>query len=117
MPRMARRMSTSNEAPAMTGVSSDSTAHKSWTPRLPFFYGWVNLAVAVLALVATLPGRTWGLGLITNPLLKDLGLSRAQYADINLYGTLLGAAFCLPAGWLIDRIGARLMMVLVTLGL
>jgi hypothetical protein len=40
--------------------------------RLPVYYGWVNLTVAALAMVGTLPGRTQGLGLITEPLLKDL---------------------------------------------
>lgn len=31
----------------------------------PFFYGWVNLGLAALAMVGTLPGRTQGLGLVT----------------------------------------------------
>ena len=39
---------------------------------LPFYYGWVNVAVAALAMVGTLPGRTQGLGLITESLLADL---------------------------------------------
>ncbi len=85
--------------------------------RLPFYYGWVNLAVAVVAMVGTLPGRTWGLGLITEPLLEEFQLDRSAYADINLWGTLLGAAFCLPVGKLIDRFGSRLMLTLVSLGL
>src|SRR5437870_13278275 len=75
--------------------------------RLPFYYGWVNLAVAALAMVATLPGRTHGLGLITEPLLSDLHLDRVHYGWINFAATLLGAAFCLPFGWLVDRYGPR----------
>ena len=39
------------------------------------YYGWVVLGVAALAMVGTLPGRTQGLGLITEPLLRDLSLS------------------------------------------
>lgn len=74
---------------------------------------WVHIAVAALAMVATLPGRTHGLGLITEPLLTDLRLDRVDYAAINLWGTLLGAAFCLPCGWLLDRVGARLMLTSV----
>ena len=38
---------------------------------LPFYYGWVNVVVASLAMTATLPGRTHGLGLITEPLLHE----------------------------------------------
>ena len=54
-------------------------------------------------MVGTLPGRTQGLGLITEPLLRDLGLSRVTYAQINLVATLVGALFCLGVGRLIDR--------------
>ncbi|HSJ01250.1 MAG: MFS transporter [Verrucomicrobium sp.] len=68
---------------------------------------WVNVALAALLMVATTPGRTQGLGLITEPLLKDLKIDPVTYAGINLWATLLGAAFCLPAGWLIDRWGLR----------
>ena len=58
-------------------------------------------------MLATLPGRTQGLGLITEPLLKDLSLDRIAYANINLWATLLGAAFCFPAGYLTDRFSLR----------
>jgi MFS family permease len=79
---------------------------------------WVNVALAALLMAATLPGRTQGLGLITEPLLRDLGLDRVVYADINLWATLIGAAFCLPAGWLFDRLGLRVTTasILVLLG-
>lgn len=96
---------------------SDAQATPILIRRLPFYYGWVNLAVAVVAMIGTLPGRTWGLGLITEPLLQELDLGASRYADINFWGTLLGAAFCLPAGWLIDRFGSRIVMTVVTLGL
>ncbi len=74
--------------------------------------------VAAAAMVATLPGRTHGLGLVTEPLLSDLGLGRVPFAALNFWATLVGAAFCLPAGWAIDRFGVRaaLAAVLVALG-
>ena len=56
------------------------------------YYGWSVLLVAAVAMVGTLPGRTQGLGLITEPLLRDLGLDRVTYAQLNLWATLLGAA-------------------------
>ncbi len=68
---------------------------------------WGNVVLAALLMLATLPGRTQGLGLITEPMLGELQLDRVLYAKINLWATLLGAAFCLPAGWLIDRCGLR----------
>jgi MFS family permease len=85
--------------------------------RLPFYYGWVNLGVAVLAMVGTLPGRTQGLGLITEPLLRDMEIGRVAYARINLFATLLGALFCLGVGRLIDRFGARAVLTAVAAAL
>ena len=58
-------------------------------------------------MLATLPGRTQGLGLVTEPLLLDLHLDRVVYANMNLWATLLGAILCFPAGWAIDRLGLR----------
>ena len=68
---------------------------------------WTQVVLASVLMVATLPGRTHGLGLITEPLLTDLKLDRVTYANLNLWATLLGAAFCFPAGAVIDRVGVR----------
>jgi MFS family permease len=85
--------------------------------RKAFYYGWVNLAVAALAMVGTLPGRTQGLGLITEPLLADLRIDRVAYATINLWATLIGATFCLPCGRLTDRFGSRIVLTVIALSL
>jgi MFS family permease len=85
--------------------------------RRSIYYGWANLALAALAMVGTLPGRTQGLGLITEPLLADLHMDRVTYATVNLWATLIGAAFCLPYGRLLDRFGSRLVLSMVALGL
>jgi MFS family permease len=76
-----------------------------------------GLLVAALAMVGTLPGRTQGLGLITEPLLKDLGLSRVAYAQINLWATLIGALFCIGVGRLQDKIGSRIVLTGIALAL
>jgi len=85
--------------------------------RLPVYYGWVNLTVAALAMVGTLPGRTQGLGLITEPLIKDLQIDRVFFAKINLWATLLGSLLCLGIGRLIDRLGSRVALTGVALAL
>jgi MFS family permease len=77
-------------------------------PIRRFYYGWVVVGVAALEMVATLPGRTQGLGLITEPLLRDLGISRIAYAQINLVATLIGSLFCFGIGRLVDRRGSRM---------
>jgi MFS family permease len=82
-----------------------------------FYYGWANLAIAALAMVGTLPGRTQGLGLITEPLLADMRIDRVTYATINLWATLIGALFCLPCGRLTDRFGSRIVLTTIALAL
>ena len=98
-------------------VAADTKRDPIAFGRLPFYYGWVNLAVAAFAMVATLPGRTHGLGMITERLLEDLQIGRVSYASINLWATLLGALFCLPCGSLIDRFGTRALLTAVVVAL
>lgn len=74
---------------------------------------WIQVMMAAILMVATFPGRTQGLGLITEPLLADLHLDRLVYANINLWATLFGALFCFPVGWAIDRLGIRKTTLLV----
>jgi MFS family permease len=92
-----------------TGVNTLAAA------RGGVYYGWVVLGVAAFAMVGTLPGRTQGLGLITEPLLRDLGLSRVAYAQINLVATLLGALGCFGVGRLLDRYGSRGVLTVIAL--
>ena len=65
------------------------------------------LVIASLAMVATLPGRTFGLGLITEPVIAELGISRVDFTMLNLWATLLGALFVLVTGPALDRFGIR----------
>jgi len=88
------------------------------TSRPPgLYYGWIVLFVAAAAMVGTLPGRTQGLGLITEPLLADLRISRVRYAELNFWATILGSAGAISVGQLIDRLGSRIVLTLVTLAL
>lgn len=84
---------------------------------LPFYYGWVHVFIGALAMVGTLPGRTQGLGLITEPLLRDLQIDRVHFARINLWATLIGALFSIGVGRLIDRFGSRIVLTVVTVSL
>lgn len=77
--------------------------------------GWINVVVAAIIMLATLPGRTHGLGLITEAMLADLRFDRVTYANINLWATLLGAVICLPIGRVFDRVGLRFTTVALTL--
>lgn len=73
-------------------------------------------------MAATYPGRTHGLGMVTEPLLADFQLStndgRVLFATINFWATILGSAFCIPIGWMFDRVDRRWVLAvnLVLLG-
>jgi MFS family permease len=95
----------------------DGSARALPAPGARLYYGWVVLGVAAVAMVGTLPGRTQGLGLITEPLIADLGVTRIAYAQINLFATLIGALFCFGIGKWMDRYGSRIVLTIVALAL
>lgn len=99
----------------MRGTSIAAALEAAQAPRL--YYGWIVLLVASLAMVGTLPGRTQGLGLITEPLIKDLGISRIRYAELNFWATLMGAAGAIGIGQLMDRFGSRIVLTVVAVAL
>lgn len=101
----------------MNGVSVDLSKAREGAARRPVYYGWVNVGVAALAMVGTLPGRTQGLGLITEPLIGDLRIGRVEFAQINLWATLVGALFGLGVGRLVDRWGSRVVLTVVAAAL
>lgn len=101
----------------MNSAQADAPRPPFAMARLPFYYGWVNLSVAALAMVGTLPGRTQGLGLITESLLSDLQIDRVLYGQINFWATLIGALFCIGIGRLIDRFGSRSILTIVAFAL
>lgn len=68
-------------------------------------------------MVGSLPGRTQGLGLITEPLLADLAMDRVTYANVNFWATMIGSAGALGVGYTVDRYGSRSVLTVVLLGL
>ena len=94
----------------MTNVTAEARG-VGWN----LYYGWVVVGVAALAMVGTLPGRTQGLGLITEPLLRDLGVDRVRFAEINFVATLVGSLFCFGIGGLVDRHGSRIVLTALSL--
>ncbi len=85
--------------------------------RWPFFYGWVITAVCTICTIASIPGQTMGVGVFTDSLISALKLSRTELSTAYMIGTI-ASSFLIPfAGQLLDRIGARSMVVLVSIGL
>src|SRR5215210_7093006 len=76
----------------------------------PSPYRWAHVALAALAMVATLPGRTHGLGLFTEPIRRTFDLDEDSYGTLNMWATLIGGLFCFPCVWLLDRLGTRFVL-------
>jgi len=85
--------------------------------RFGFFYGWVIVAASTLAVFASIPGQTIGVGVFTDYLIKALGLSREQLSLAYMFGTLASGLLIPLAGTILDRIGVRAMAVIASVGL
>ena len=79
----------------------------------PFFYGWIVLAVAGLALFASGPGQTFSISVFIDPIIEDTGWSRTLVSGMYTAGSLTGALAMIFVGRLLDRYGARTMLVAV----
>ncbi|HJR61453.1 MAG TPA: MFS transporter [Vicinamibacterales bacterium] len=80
-------------------------------------YRWIVLLVAAAAMVGSLPGRTQGLGLVTEPLLAELGIDRVSYAALNFWATVIGSGGALGIGYAVDRLGSRIVLTSVLFAL
>lgn len=87
--------------------------------RLPFYYGWIMLPIAMLAAVATSPGQTFGVSIFNPSFRLTLGLSHSQLTAAYMVGTLLAALPQPYIGSLMDRFGIRRVMfvIVILLGL
>lgn len=78
--------------------------------RTPFFYGWVIVALATLAVFVSGPGQTYTVAVFLDPILEDLGWSRTLVAGLYTAGTLTAAIAVIGVGRLLDRLGGRVML-------
>lgn len=85
--------------------------------KWPFFYGYVILVFGSIGILFSIPGQTVGVSVFTDPIKDALGLSRNQFSNAYMIGTLLSAFFITKAGFLFDKFGARIVAFLATIGL
>ena len=83
----------------------------------PFYYGWVVLAASTIGLVMSAPGQTIGVSVFTESLLDATGLSRVEFSNAYLMGTLASGIMLPYAGSVIDRIGVRAGVIWASMGL
>ena len=79
------------------------------TPRLPFFYGWVIVAVAFVTMALGVNART-AFSLLFPPILDEFGWERCVTAGAFSFGFLVSAVLSPSLGRLMDRRGPRFVM-------
>ena len=79
--------------------------------RQRFYYGWVIVGVLVVAGISQVGEYNPALAVFMNPLQREFGWSRAEIAGVVALGTFGGAFVSPVAGWLLDRYGARWVLV------
>ncbi|HEY2874007.1 MAG TPA: MFS transporter [Reyranella sp.] len=82
--------------------------------RLPFFYGWVIIAVAFLTMALSVSART-AFSLMFPPIVDEFGWDRGLAAGAFSFGFLVSAAISPVLGRLVDRRGPRFVIEIGTL--
>ena len=93
------------------GLPLNPTLTPSRGIRLPFFYGWVLVAVAFVTMAVGVNART-AFSLLFPAILDEFGWDRAVTAGAFSFGFLVSALVTPFVGWLMDLRGPRLVIEL-----
>jgi MFS family permease len=78
-------------------------------PALPFFYGWILVAIAFVTMAVGVNART-AFSLLYPPILQEFGWDRGLTAGVFSFGFLFSAVITPFVGRLIDRRGPRIVV-------
>ncbi|HXG50013.1 MAG TPA: MFS transporter [candidate division Zixibacteria bacterium] len=78
--------------------------------KLPFFYGWVIVAIAMIAGFFSAGVSNITMAVVLKPISEDLGWSRSLTAAAVTLGALLGGGLSPFFGPVADRLGPRLLL-------
>jgi sugar phosphate permease len=93
-----------------------TNSHPNVPDRRPsIFYGWLVVLAALLITFSSGPGQSFTFAVVIDPIIAETGLSRTLLSTLYAGGTAVSAAMTLAIGRLVDRRGARRMLVLVAL--
>jgi MFS family permease len=80
-----------------------------WSSRLPFYYGWLIVAVAFVTMAVAVTART-AFSLLLPPLIGEFGWDRGLVAGAFSFGFLVSAVLSPLIGRLMDSHGPRLLI-------
>jgi OFA family oxalate/formate antiporter-like MFS transporter len=81
-------------------------------PRLPaVYYGWYIVGAAMVAQMVAVGLHGYTLGVFLKPMLRDFPWSREDVANVQTIGTVVMGSLGLFVGGLVDRRGARPLMI------
>ena len=75
--------------------------------KSPIFYGYVILVIGTIGIYCSIPGQTIGVSVFTDPEKDALGLSRNQFSNAYMIGTICSSLVIGRAGVWFDKYGAR----------
>ncbi len=75
--------------------------------KSPIFYGYVILLIGTIGVYASIPGQTIGVSVFTDPVKDALKLSRNQFSNAYMIGTIVSGLVIGRAGVWFDKYGAR----------
>ena len=79
--------------------------------RFPFYYGWVIVGVVALSGFTQSAGTFPVLGVLLNPITDEFGWSHTVFTGATSIGTIIGGVVALVVGPMVDRAGARWILV------
>ena len=77
--------------------------------KLPFYYGWVIVPVALMSNFFTGPGQTYSFSIFINSYIDEFGWSRTLVSSLYSTATLASGLLMFLMGRLVDRLGAKWM--------
>jgi MFS family permease len=85
-------------------------SHPHWSSRLPFYFGWVIIAVAFVTMAIGVTART-AFSLLMVPLIDEFGWDRGTAAGAFSFGFLVSAVLSPIVGRAIDALGPRIVIL------
>ena len=83
--------------------------------KFPFYYGWIVVAASSTVVFARMAPNITTLSVLIFPMSEEFGWSRTLISGSVSSGAIAALIFSPVVGWAIDRVGARLVMVISVL--